>query len=293
VGESGHRWFRESGTRQTAVMDRGPTSGRPQALLAIELLGSIRLTWDGRPVPVASRNARALIAALALEPGPRFRETVAAELWPDLPDTEAGSAVRQALWLTKGALADGGVDVTAVLDSDKERIGLRPEAIGELDVTRFEECMYVRPPLVEEAIQLYRGDLAEELNLECFARDRERISDLFEDALAEASQRRLVAGDLGRARDAALRLLRRDPLREEAHIVLIELYGLTGSRSQVSRQYRRLRAILAAELDVEPLPETEAAYRFAIRRAALRSPHDRRQFAAVHRRAAEGAGVFD
>lgn len=131
--------------------------------------------------------------------------------------------------------------------------------------------MLDHPVRVEEAIDLYRGDLAEGINLECLARDRERLADLFEDALAEASRRRLLEGDLAGARDAALRLLRRDPLREEAHMVLIELYGLTGSRSQVSRQYRRLRAILEAELNVEPLQETEDAYRIAIRRAAAKS----------------------
>jgi DNA-binding SARP family transcriptional activator len=54
-------------------------------------------------------------------------------------------------------------------------------------------------------------------------------------------------------------------------MVLIDLYGRAGSRSQVIRQYRRLRAILESELNVEPLEETEDAYRVAIRRATERS----------------------
>jgi DNA-binding SARP family transcriptional activator len=168
-------------------------------------------------------------------------------------------------------MVDAGIEPSAILACDKERIGLRPEITIELDVTRFEACMFDRPARVEEAIELYGGDLAEGINLECLARDRERLADLFEDALAEAARRRMLAGEFDRARDAALRLLRRDPLREEAHAVLIELYGLTGSRSQVSRQYRRLRGILAAELNVEPLRETEDAYRIAIRRATART----------------------
>ena len=63
----------------------------------------------------------------------------------------------------------------------------------------------------------------------------------------------------------------RDPLREEAHAVLIAVYGEHGSRSQVVRQYRRVCSILRSELAVSPLPETDAAYRMALAAAAARS----------------------
>ena len=79
------------------------------------------------------------------------------------------------------------------------------------------------------------------------------------------------AGDHEGARRAAERLLVRDPLREEVHAVLIEVYGLYGSRSQVVRQYRRLCTVLARELDETPLPETDAIYRLALSRTVDRS----------------------
>jgi DNA-binding SARP family transcriptional activator len=60
-------------------------------------------------------------------------------------------------------------------------------------------------------------------------------------------------------------------LREEAHAVLIEVHGLVGSRSQVIRQYRRLREVLGRELDVSPLPDTDAIYRQALERTMQRS----------------------
>jgi len=239
--------------------------------LRVHLFGPVRLSSREHEVRLASRSGRALLAVLALNQRMRFRDAIAADIWPDLPESDASSALRQALWLVKSAMADAGLDPIALLDCDKERLGFRADVAIELDVARFEACMIDQPARVEEAIGLYGGDLAEGINLECLARDRERLADLFEDALADASQRRVLAGDLGRARDAALQLLHRDPLREEAHAVLIELYGLTGSRSQVSRQYRRLREILAAELNVEPLRETEDTYRTAIARAAARS----------------------
>ena len=271
MGELGHDPHRQA--TASSVGGAGLTSGgdNTTADLRVGLFGTVWLSCHALEIRIASRNARALLAILALDRRRRFRDVIAADLWPDLPETEAGAALRQSLWLLKGGMAESGIDPGDVLECDKERIGLRSDITVELDAARFEACMLDDPVRVEEAIELYRGDLAEGINLECLTRDRERLADLFEDALAEASLRRLRDGDLSGARDAALRLLRRDPLREEAHAVLIELYGLTGSRSQVSRQYRRLRAILESELNVEPLAETEHTYRMAIRRATTRA----------------------
>ena len=128
-----------------------------------------------------------------------------------------------------------------------------------------------QPAEPEAALLLYRGDLAEGLCHECFASDRERLSDAYEDALAMAAQDRLDCGDPAGARTAAEQLLARDGLREEAHETLIRVYGATGSRSQVHRQFRRLREVLEREIGVEPLPETIAAYRTALAETVERS----------------------
>ena len=69
-------------------------------------------------------------------------------------------------------------------------------------------------------------------------------------------------------------------MREEAHALLIAVYAREGSRSQVNRQYRRLRGILARELGVEPLPETTQAYQQALALTWARSA----QHAALRRR---------
>ena len=119
---------------------------------------------------------------------------------------------------------------------------------------------------------LYGGDLAEGLGHDCFAAERERLADRYEDALANVAAQRLAAGDVDGAREAAERLIARDPLREEAHEVLIAVHGLIGSRSQVVRQYRASAEVLARELAERPLPETDATL-------SARSGPDRRTFA--------------
>ena len=224
----------------------------------VRLLGRIEIVVDDRMVPLAGRHAQALIALLALTGRPRSRDSIAADLWPDAL-TAANGALRQALWLLRSAFVAAGIDARRILEADADALGLAADLELDLDVARFDAAMTADVADVERAIAEYRGELAECLGHECFARERERLADEYEDALALAAERRLALHDLGGARDAALHLVARDPIREEAHAVLLRIHGLEGRRSQVLRQYRRLRDLLRRELDVDPLPETEAA----------------------------------
>jgi DNA-binding SARP family transcriptional activator len=249
-------------------------AARGDVRLIVRLLGRIEVaTADGRPVRLSGRHAQALFALLVLTRRPRSRDVIAAELWPE-SDGASSAGLRQALWLVRSGLSSAGLDPDSVLEVEPDTLGVRLEALAEIDVAAFEECARRMGCTDEMAISLYRGDLVEGLGHECFASERERLSDLYEDALASGAEKRLVAGDLDGARTAAEDLLARDPLREEAHAILIAVHGLLGSRSQVVRRYRRLQAILARELDVAPLPETEATYRLAIARTLARS-HER------------------
>lgn len=239
--------------------------------LRVNLLGRLEArTRDDRAIPLSGRHAQALFALLVLSRRPRSREAIAADLWPD-SDTTSSGALRQALWLVRHGLDQAGVDPHAILEIETDTLGIRPTATVDLDTVAFESCLDGPDCTLDTALALYRGDLVEGLGHDCFAAERERLSDRFEDALASVAVADLAAGDHEGARRAAERLLVRDPLREEVHAVLIAVYGLNGSRSQVVRQYRRLCAVLDRELDETPLPETDAIYRQALSRTIGRS----------------------
>ena len=142
--------------------------------------------------------------------------------------------------------------------ADADRLGLRTDLAFDLDVVRFQSLLDARPPNLAAALALYHGELAEDLDLDCFAVDRQRLADVYEDALVRLAHRCLEDDDLACARTASLQLIARDPLREEAHAALIEVFGRSGSRDQVVRQYRRLVRLLDRELGIEPLAETRS-----------------------------------
>jgi DNA-binding SARP family transcriptional activator len=239
--------------------------------LRVKLLGRLDArTFDGRPIRLPGRHAQALFGLLALARRPRSREAIAADLWPDADAASAGS-LRQALWLVRQGLVEADIAPDRLIEIDAETVGIRMDARLDLDVDDFEACLGTAGCGAESAVELYRGDLLEGLGHDCFAAERERLSDRFEDALAIVAEGRLVANDPVGARAAAERLLGRDPLREEAHAVLITVHGLVGTRSQVVRQYRRLEELLARELGEAPLPDTEAIYRQALERSFERA----------------------
>jgi DNA-binding SARP family transcriptional activator len=223
--------------------------------LAVRFFGRFCAFWCGHEVVLESRAARALLSLVTLRPRPWARDAITAEIWPDA-GYGPSARLRQALWLVRKGLARSGADPGKVLDADDDTIGLRPDVRVQSDVARFDELLRSRPPSLEAALGLYGGDFAEDLGLEC---------------LAAVSRTRLLAGDLDGAQMAATALLERDPLREDAHAVLIEMYGRIGSRSQVHRQYRRLTGVLATELDALPLPETRVTYLVALARTRARS----------------------
>jgi DNA-binding SARP family transcriptional activator len=247
------------------------TQARAVSGLDVTLLGrfSIR-SDDGREVRLVGRHAQALFTLLALTCRPRTREAIATDLWPESLGAATGP-LRQALYQLRTALAAAGLDLETVLEADAETIGLRPEAMRSLDLARFERCTDDPTCAPETAVAVYGGDLAEGLAHDCFAAERERLADRYEDSLAIVARQRLAAGDVDGARLAAERLIGRDPLREEAHEVMIAIHGQTGTRSQVVRQYRRLCEVLGRELEEVPLPETDATYRLALARTIARS----------------------
>src|SRR3954454_18485317 len=97
-------------------------------MLRVRVLGELELDRDGAPLaPPAGRRARALLAYLALNPGPHPRGALAARFWPDVRDDSARTSLRSALASLRRAL---GPDGAAHLLAARERVGL----VGELEV---------------------------------------------------------------------------------------------------------------------------------------------------------------
>jgi DNA-binding SARP family transcriptional activator len=71
-------------------------------------------------------------------------------------------------------------------------------------------------------------------------------------ALETLAGRLTAVGCWGQAADAARAAVRAEPLRESAHAALIQVHLAEGNQSEAVRQFTRYRALLHAELGLEP-----------------------------------------
>ena len=88
--------------------------------------------------------------------------------------------------------------------------------------------------------------------------ERERLAQLHSRALDARAREHAAAGDWRQVIAAGRAALVHDSLQEPIYRVLMEAHARLGERGEALRQYDLLRAVLARELGVAPLPETEA-----------------------------------
>lgn len=221
-------------------------------MLYIRLLGELAIEVDGEALPPpASRRARALLGWLALNPGLHRRAAIAARLWPNTPVASARASLRTELWALRRSLGRA----TRHLVASRECVGLAEAPGVWVDAVAFIEL--VEADRLEEALDLYRGELLEGLDDEWVQETREehrrRVSEVL-GRLAFAAEAR---GDHVEAIAWNRRLVQHDPLSEEAHRDLARRLAAAGDRAAALAAYARLRDRLKATLGISPSPATQ------------------------------------
>src|SRR4051812_7721828 len=126
--------------------------------LRLELFGGFRIARGTTPLSgLTYSKGKALLAYLAVTGQPCGRETLAALLWSDLPDSEARTNLRVVLSNLRQFLAPS-------LHITRETVGLNPECRPWIDVIAFQQALGRLPSAsdigqLQAAVALYRGDL--------------------------------------------------------------------------------------------------------------------------------------
>ena len=224
-------------------------------MLRVRLIGELRLEADGRPLePPAPAKARAVLAWLALHPGPRPRSEVAGTFWPEVLEESARASLRTALSAVRRSLGDAA---DAHLDATREAVGLRDAWVDALALEH--EAAAGR---LEDALALADGELLPGLDDE-WARDaRERHRQRRGELLGELAAR---ATDPAEAARHARERVALDPLSEEAARDLIRHLAAAGDRAGALVAYDELRERLRTTLGIAPSAPTREL------RASIRS----------------------
>jgi DNA-binding SARP family transcriptional activator len=221
------------------------------AVLEIRLLGELKVKFDGAAVELpASRRARALLAWLALRPGPHSRSRLAALLWPDVLDASARASLRSALWALRAALGQAADDY---LRTGRDFAELTGDGLL-VDVREFGRLLAARCPA--DAVALHHGDLLSELDADWVLDARDEHQDRLCAAYGALAAVAEADGDITAARDWAARRAAGKPLDEQAARELIRLLVAAGDQAGAAAAYYRLAARLGAELGISPAAET-------------------------------------
>ncbi len=235
-------------------------ASKTTALVAVRLFGAPVIERGGRPVPVDTRKAIALLAYLAFMSRPAARDELTTLLWPDSDHVRGRAALRRTMSALSTALGGSG------LITDGDSVALDRNDLW-LDLDDFQKLAAKDDAKsLTRAVDLARGDLLAGFGL----RDSEAFDDWQRGA--EEQMRREVGSVLERLAealaptdvDAAISYARRwlalDPLQEAAHRSLMRLHAQKGDRAAAIRQYRDCVALFERELGVGPDEATTELY---------------------------------
>lgn len=234
--------------------------------LRLYLLGAFRLERNGALVSVPGRKARALLAYLTLYPEQHTRERLAARFWDSASTTDA----RLSLRVTLNALRK--LDPNLIL-ADTDTVQLNHEAQLWSDVRTFtaqhqrtvkagepnEELLRPNP---QALFALYRGDLLPEFYEDWVLEERERLRQLYLDALLGLVEEYRSRSEYKLAIETAHKVLEMDRANERAHQHLMFCYVASGDRNAAVAQYLECERALREELAVEPARDTVALYQW-------------------------------
>src|SRR5690349_10730875 len=213
-------------------------------MLRLRLLDGLAGHLDGLPVAMpSSERARALIGFLALHRGPQPRSTVAARLWPEVPDASARASLRTAVWAIRqawGPAAD-------VLTASRDQVGLPADRVW---VDALDGDLAGDDP----------GELLPGCTDEWADEDRDLLRARRQRALADAADQADRAGRAGDAVEHTRRLCRLAPLDEALHRALVDRLLRAGDKAGAVVAVRDFTELLRVELGVRPSPATRATH---------------------------------
>jgi predicted ATPase/DNA-binding SARP family transcriptional activator len=239
-------------------------------ILALEFLGKSRLTRqtpDGgrQEIELQTNKAMALLCYLAVTAQPHTRHALAGLFWPEDAEENAKNSLRVALSSLTRHLGE-------YIEANRIDISFRTASPHLLDCRQFEralaEALRAKTPditALQQALALYRGEFLADFYVEGAAEfeewvlaAREHWRRLATDGFTHLSDALLDRRDYAQAAAALNRLLALEPWNEEAHRRLMIAYSRMGDFNAALAQYQTCVRRLRQELEVPPMPETEA-----------------------------------
>jgi DNA-binding SARP family transcriptional activator len=242
------------------------------AHVQVRVFGKLRLQNGEAALDVfPTRRVEELFGFLVLNQRARHsREKLIATLWPDVPLSNGRASLSTALWRLRTVFDRIGVPSETYFQATRDWICFQPDALLDVDLSAFERHLANAAEAgnrtdwersLRAAIEIYQGELCEGIYAEWCLLERERLERCYLRALGQLIALLIQQGQFEKAILLGSEIVRRDPLREEAHRAIMHCHWKLGQRAQAARQFQYCARLLQTELQILPMPETIALYR--------------------------------
>ena len=233
----------------------------------IEMFGDLRARQGGRVhTRFRTQKTGSLLAYLAyFLQRAHPREELIEMLWPDAELEQGRPTLSVALSSLRHQLEPPGAPAGSVIVANHSTVCLNPDFITT-DVSQFQslvrsaeaaETTDIKKQCLLDAIALVRGELLPGRYEDWCAIERERLSELYVEALRSMAALLVEARDFTGALTYARQAVQVNPLREELHRDVMRLCASTGQPAAAIQQFRSLESLLQVQLNAMPAPATQ------------------------------------
>src|SRR6185312_14000442 len=218
-------------------------------MLEVRLAGGLALRADEDDIaPPASKRARAVLAYLALNPGPQHRGRLAARFWPDVLDESARASLRVALTELRQALGPAA----GIVQATRDTVALEGPEL-KVDTRAFQQALDEGDPA--RALEACSAPILDGFDEEWALEARDEHAHRLGEALEQTA---VLADDPGEAVRLTRAQLALDPLSEAPNRRLIERLAAMGDRAAALFAGSQFAERLRTQLGIPPSRQTRA-----------------------------------
>ena len=236
----------------------------------IEMMGSFRVLQNGRELALHNnKRASSLLAFVALMAGrPVSRDELTEAIWPNDDPTASRARLRTTLSSLRKLTGTGPDSERQLIRADRHSITLDPDHCST-DVSTYNSVLWQSgravnldevESLLRKARDLYTGHLLPQFDDPWIATERHSLLAKHSEVLHKLSRLCRQRGANDDAAEFTRQLIALDPLNEETHLTLMELYVSLEMPVMAINQYHQLEQVLSDHLQLRPSRKSREFY---------------------------------
>ncbi|MRR31937.1 hypothetical protein EG834_16760, partial [bacterium] len=239
----------------------------PSFKMTINSFGRSQVFIRGRLVTNAqwkTRAVRELFFYLLNATRPMTKEEIGAVLWPEVSADHLRLRFKNNIYRLRNATDQNVI----VYENETYAFNHALNYVHDLDLfnAAVREAGNADEPAeqirhYQTAVELVRGHYLEDFDSTWVLPERERLEQVYLDALVSLARQLYGTGNLTQAIRTCQKAIAWDACFEEAYRLQMQIHAAAGDRIAFVRQYQILQDTLKKELGVSPSPETETLYR--------------------------------